>query len=183
MELETNRLILRPWAEEDAEELYLHAKDPLVGPMAGWPVHTSVENSRDIICNVLSAEGTFAVVHKSTGKAIGSVGVMLGSIGTAEKQPDEAEIGYWIGQAYWGQGLIPEAVRELLRYCFEDLNLSGIWCGYYEGNIKSKRVQEKCGFIPHHKEENKPCEKMGDERTEYFTYMSRAQWLELQEKA
>ena len=49
MEFKTERLILRPWEESDAESLYEYAKDPLVGPIAGWPVHTSVENSREII--------------------------------------------------------------------------------------------------------------------------------------
>ena len=65
--LETNRLILRPWKEEDAEELYLYAKDPAIGPIAGWPTHTSVENSREIIKGVLSAAETYAVVLKQTG--------------------------------------------------------------------------------------------------------------------
>lgn len=177
MIFETERLILRPWEEADAEELYRHAKDPMIGPAAGWPPHTSVEDSREIIRDVLSSEGTFAVVLKQTGKAAGSVGIMRMGAGSAPMKEDEAEIGYWIGREYWGQGLIPEAVRALLRVCFEELGCSGVWCGYYEGNEKSRRVQEKCGFIPHHKEENKPCEKMGDVRNEYFTYMSSAQWL------
>ena len=49
MELQTERLILRPWKESDAESCYEYAKDPQVGPEAGWPMHTSVENSREII--------------------------------------------------------------------------------------------------------------------------------------
>ena len=64
MELETKRLILRPWCDEDAEELYKYAKDPDVGPIAGWPVHTSVENSLEIIKDVLSVVGTYAVILK-----------------------------------------------------------------------------------------------------------------------
>lgn len=59
MELITERLILRPWKETDAESLYKYAKDPAVGPIAGWPVHTSVENSLEIIRNVLSADETY----------------------------------------------------------------------------------------------------------------------------
>ena len=58
----------------------------------------------------------------------------------------EPEIGYWIGRPLWGQGLIPEAVRELLRYCFEDKGAQRVWCSHYAGNEKSKRVIEKCGF-------------------------------------
>ena len=115
MILETKRLILRPWKEEDAEELYHYAKNPLVGPAAGWPPHTSVENSRDIIRGVLSEPETYAVVLKESQKPIGSVGIMTGSHSNLEISDDEGEIGYWIGVPYWGQGLIPEAVRELIR--------------------------------------------------------------------
>lgn len=69
--LETERLILRPWTEDDAEELYKYASDPDVGPAAGWPPHTSVENNRDIISTVLSASKTYAVCLKDSGKPIG----------------------------------------------------------------------------------------------------------------
>ena len=61
MTLETERLILRPWKEDDAESLYKYAKKPEVGPIAGWLVHTSVENSREIIKSVLAADETYAV--------------------------------------------------------------------------------------------------------------------------
>ena len=165
MILETGRLILRRWEEADAEELYQYAKDPAVGPIAGWPPHTSVENSREIIRDVLTAPETYAVVLKETGKPVGSIGIMFGKNGNAPMGEQEAEIGYWIGVPYWGQGLIPEAVRELLRRCFEDLNCTAVWCGYYDGNLKSKRVQEKCGFRYHHTEKDKLCELMGDIRT------------------
>ena len=68
MKFITERLILRPWQESDAESCYEYAKDPQVGPSAGWPVHTSVENSRETIKNVLSADGTYAVVLKASGR-------------------------------------------------------------------------------------------------------------------
>ena len=76
MRFETERLILRPWEESDAESLYEYAKDTEVGPIAGWPVHTSVENSREIIQNVLSAKDTFAVCLKEDNRAIGSIGLI-----------------------------------------------------------------------------------------------------------
>lgn len=176
MTLETKRLILRPWAESDAEELYRYAKDPAIGPIAGWPVHTSVENSREIIRGVLSAPETYAVVLKETGKPAGSVGILFPGESNAPTKDGEAEIGYWIGKPYWGRGLIPEAVRELLRRCFDDLGCVGLWCGYYDGNEKSRRVQEKCGFLHHHTEADQPCTLMGDIRTEHFTYMTRESW-------
>ena len=176
MVLETERLILRPWEEADAEELYKHAKNPQVGPVAGWPPHTSVKNSRAIIRSVLSAPETYAVVLKESMKPVGSIGLISPMQSHTKVGQTEWEIGYWIGVPYWGQGLIPEAVQRLQKYAFEDLGCTALWCGYYEGNAKSKRVQEKCGFRYHHTERNKPCFLMGDVRTEYFTYLTKEQW-------
>lgn len=178
MILETERLLLRPWEQTlaDAEELYQYAKDPAVGPIAGWPPHTSVENSLELIGTALSEPETYAVVLKATGKPVGSVGIMRTGIHSAPIGENEAEIGYWIGVPYWGQGLIPEAVRALLRRCFEELGCTGVWCGYYDGNDKSRRVQEKCGFVPHHTAQVEVA-KLGETRTEHFTYMTKEQWL------
>lgn len=176
MEFRTERLILRPWKESDAEILYEYAKNPEVGPIAGWPVHTSVEDSLNIIKNVLSAPETYAVCLKEDNIAIGSVGLIPPMQSHMKAAEDEIEIGYWIGVPFWGKGYIPEAVRRLQKYAFENLGCSAMWCGYYEGNEKSKRCQEKCGFVYHHTEENKPCALMGDVRTEHFTKLTKEQW-------
>lgn len=176
MILETRRLILRPWQETDAADLYAYAKDLAIGPIAGWPPHTSLENSREILKGVLSAPHTYAVVLRETGKPVGSIGLMIGTASNLNINPDEGEIGYWIGVPYWGQGLIPEAVRELVRYGFEDLGLSTIWCGYFEGNEKSRRVQEKCGFIYHHTNQNIEWSLMNDIRTEHISRLTKEAW-------
>ena len=126
MTFETERLLLRPWAESDAEDLYTYASDPDVGPIAGWAVHTSVENSRQIIRDVLSAEETYAVCLKEDRRAIGSIGLTVGQRSNLALPDNEGEIGYWIGVPFWGQGLIPEAVRELIRHAFEDLDLAAL---------------------------------------------------------
>lgn len=177
MTLNTDRLILRSWEENDAEALFKYASDPAVGPIAGWSPHTSVENSREIIKTVLSGPETYAVVLKETGQPVGSIGLMLGKASNIGIPETEGEVGYWIGVPYWGQGLIPEAVREIMHYGFEDLNLEKIWCGYFDGNEKSKRVQEKCGFRYHHTSENVPCAIEGLLRTEHITCLSKAEWL------
>ena len=174
MILETERLLLRPWEESDAEACYRYAKDPRVGPIAGWPIHTSVENSRQIIRDTLSAPETYAIVLKEAGFPVGSIGLHHNDLA---EQDDEAELGYWIGVPYWGHGLIPEAVREITRYGFEDLKLEKIWCGYFDGNEKSRRVQEKCGFRYHHTAENVPCALEGVFRTEHITCMTREEWI------
>lgn len=176
MVFETERLNLRPWRAEDADSLYEYAKDPRVGPIAGWPVHTSVEDSTEIIKSVLAVSETYAVCLKSDDRAIGSIGLMIGSKSNIGLPEDEAEIGYWIGVPFWGQGLIPEAVRTIMQYAFETLEMKKLWCGYFDGNVKSKRVQEKCGFVHHHTKENMPWPLMGDVRTEHITCITKEQW-------
>ncbi len=146
MILETERLILRRFDESDAENVYLYAKDPDVGPIAGWPPHKSVDESREVIRNVFSGSEAYAVCLKSDNKAIGAIELKLNGHTDMTEKDDECELGYWLGKPFWGQGIIPEAVREILRHAFEDIGMNKVWCGYYDGNVKSKRVQEKCGF-------------------------------------
>lgn len=144
--LESERLILRPWEDGDAVRLYELARDPEIGPRAGWPVHTSKENSLEIIRGVLGAPETYAVVEKASGLPVGSIGL---------KEPEERfealdglqmEIGYWLGREYWGHGLAPESVARILRRGFEELNCVAIWCCHYDFNDQSRRVIEKSGF-------------------------------------
>jgi RimJ/RimL family protein N-acetyltransferase len=169
MILKTPRLILRPWRETDAESLYEYAQSPLVGPIAGWPIHTSVDNSRQIIRDILSAEETYAVTLKTDDTAIGSIGLLRGDKSNLNIKSDEAEVGYWIGVPFWGQGLIPEAVRELMRYAFDELKLSILWCGYFDGNEQSKRVCKKCGFQFHHTEYDKEWSLINAVKTQHVT--------------
>ena len=173
MILQTERLILRPFTEADAESLYEYAKDERVGPIAGWPPHTSVENTREVIKYILSAEETYAVCLREDNRAVGSIGLMIGERSNIGLPETEGEIGYWIGVPFWGRGLIPEAVRELIRHAFEDLGLERLWCGYFDGNEKSKRVQEKCGFVYHHTNKDVLWKVMGDVRTEHITVLER----------
>jgi RimJ/RimL family protein N-acetyltransferase len=175
MIFETTRLILRPWKESDAVSLYEYAKDPRVGPIAGWPVHTSVENSREIIRDVLSADETYAVTLKGDDTAVGSVGLLIGGRSNLDIADDEAEIGYWLGVPFWGQGLIPEAVRRLMDYAFEELKIQTLWCSYFDGNDNSKRVSEKCGFRFHHTEEGKECPLINAVKTVHVARVTKEQ--------
>lgn len=176
----TDRLILRGWEESDAENLLEYAKNPEVGPIAGWPVHDSLEFSKMAIREYLSLPGTYAVCLKENNNAIGSVGLLFGENSNLVTNENEAELGYWIGVPFWGRGLIPEACREVLRYGFEELGLVKIWCAYFNDNIKSKKVQEKIGFLYSHTNENIYWELMDDYRTEHIYCMTRERWFELQ---
>lgn len=141
--VETERLILRPWREEDAADLYKYARDPRVGPSAGWAVHKDEADSLNILRTVLMVENTWAVTIKGSDEPVGSIGYFP----CCEEQAGGApEIGYWIGVPFWGNGYIPEAVRALIARCFDE-GAPAVWCAHFEGNDKSRRVIEKCGFI------------------------------------
>ncbi len=181
MQLTTQRLFLRPWQESDAEDLYHYAKDPDIGPIAGWPPHTSVEDSLRVIREYFSGKECYAVCLKESGKAIGSIALKLNGETDMTERDDEGELGYWIGKEFWGQGMIPEAARELLRHGFEDLGMRTVWCGYYDGNAKSKRVQEKLGFVYHHTCNEVEVPLMGEVRIGHTNVMTRERWEALKE--
>lgn len=176
--LETERLILRRWEESDAEDLYTYAKDPDVGPAAGWPAHRSVEESRQSIRNVLSAEETYAICLKPDGRPIGAIALKLKGHTDMTDRDDECELGFWVGKPFWGRGITPEAVKAILRHAFADIGMTKVWIGYYEGNVKSKRVQEKCGFRFQWKSEGVDVPLLHEKRTGYVSSMTREEWLE-----
>ena len=119
MILETERLTLRPWKTSDAESLYRYARDERVGFPAGWPPHGSVADSKEIIRTVFSQDGVFAVTLKGQDTAIGCIGLIRGAASNLPISDNEGEISYWIGVPFWGLGLIPEAMREIIRYGFD----------------------------------------------------------------
>lgn len=173
MIITTERLILRPWKESDAAELYKYACDPEVGYPAGWPAHTDVENSREVITKFLSAPETYAVCLRENGLPIGSIGLKTGDATDMTERADECELGYWIGKPFWGKGMIPEAARALLRRAFTELMMTTVWCGYYDGNEKSRRVQEKLGFVYHHTTEKVEVPLLCEFRKGHVNFMTR----------
>ena len=142
--LETERLILRPWRDTDAEDLYAYAKDPEVGPRAGWRPHATLEDSRRVIKDFLTGSGLiWAIESKESGHVIGSVGLHRHSYPGID---GDLMLGYSLGQAYWGQGLVPEASRAVIAYAFRELPLKTLTVSHFEGNERSQRVIAKLGF-------------------------------------
>lgn len=173
--LETERTVLRPFAETDAEDVYAYCKDPRVGPIAGWKPHESPEESLEIIRTVFSEPNVFAVVDRETGRVIGSAGfVTPHKSGAAAQEGNSLEIGYALSPDYWGRGLMPEVVRELLRYGFTELALSEIWATHYEENRQSRRVIEKSGFLYAFTE--KLSDEFFSDRPTCFYFTTREMW-------
>ena len=174
--LKTERLLLRRWEDSDAESLFEYAKDPDVGPIAGWPPHQSVDESRNVIRNVFQGKEAYAICLKTDEQAIGAIELKLNGHTDMTDRDDECELGYWLGKPFWGQGIMPEAVKEILRHAFEEIGMTKVWAGYYEGNSKSRRVQEKCGFRYQWKSEGVDVPLMHEKRTGHVSSMTKDQW-------
>lgn len=144
--IETERLILRKWCKGDYLDMYDYGSDDRVGPNAGWLVHKTIEDSKEIVNMFIDDDEEYAVVLKSENKVIGGVGLHYKNIDENIKGGNAREIGYVLNPRYWGNEYIPEAVRALIKFGFEELDLDLIWCGHFDFNDKSRRVVEKCGF-------------------------------------
>lgn len=167
MIIETKRLILRHWEDSDAPKLFEMAKDPLVGPAAGWKPHSSVEESLDIIRTVFNSDLIFAMVLRDSNEVIGCVGLACDELlcrGTTEQL-----LGYWVGTQYWNKGYVTEAVEGVIKFGFNERHITRIWCGNYIENLASERVQEKSGFTLHHTETSTHWS--DEERTISVTYL------------
>ena len=170
--LRTDRLTLRPWTEADAPALFHWARDPEVGPRAGWDPHTSIEESEKIIREVLAVPETYAIVVRGRDpedEPVGAIGLKFGAASDLARDASEAELGYWLARPFWGCGYMPEAGRALLAHAFNDLRLKVVWAGHYEGNLQSRRVMEKLGLA-----ETRTCDAGG--RLEHVLCVTRAQW-------
>lgn len=145
-EIITDRLIIRPWRIMDSSDLYEYAKSELVGPNAGWKPHESEKESKEIITMFINNDDSYAIVLKEENKVIGGIGLHNSKPDVSLEYLKQREIGYVLNPKYWGNNYVPEAVKALLEYGFNEMNLDLIWCGHYDFNNNSKRVNEKCGF-------------------------------------
>ncbi|HPF88500.1 MAG TPA: GNAT family N-acetyltransferase [Candidatus Limiplasma sp.] len=146
--IQTDRLTLRPLAHEDLDDFYAYASEPGVGERAGWKHHESIEESAKILQMLIDEKSELALFHKADQKMIGTLGMHPSWARDAEEYRSYkmTEIGYVLSKEYWGQGLMPEAVKAAVHYCFTELNLDAVACGHFVENNQSRRVIEKCGF-------------------------------------
>lgn len=145
MPLKSTQCTLRAWQSDDVEALLRHAnnrhiwrnlRDRFPHPYtpadaASWLHHTT-ENPH---------EPNFAI--EVAGEAVGGIGLILGQ----DIDRRSAEIGYWLSEQFWGQGIITDAVRALTEYGFATFDLCRIWANVFAWNPGSMRVLEKAGFV------------------------------------
>lgn len=171
--IETKRLILGQWEEKDSGELYWLAKNPNVGPPAGWKPHDNLEESLRIIRTVLLPSSVWKISEKATGRIVGAIALEPDKI-----RPDIAsrEMGYWIGEAFWGMGYVTEAAERVIRFGFEEMNLQIISIATGPLNERSQRVIGKLGFT--YEGTHRYCYKIydGSVRDSLYFSMLREEW-------
>ena len=145
--LETHRLILRRYRIEDAEDMFNNwASDPEVTRFLTWPPHTNVDVTRYVLNDWISRydDGGFfnwAIEWKETGSVIGNIAVTV-----LRENTETAEMGYCMSRAFWGRGIMPEALRAVMDYLFDTAGLNRIEAHHDVNNPKSGRVMEKAGL-------------------------------------
>ncbi|MCL2354196.1 MAG: GNAT family N-acetyltransferase [Defluviitaleaceae bacterium] len=148
IKIETARLALRPFVESDLDDLYAYASVKGVGEMAGWPHHKSIEESRKILHMFMRDKNVLAIFHKCDKKVIGSIGLHPSWANKDDryKHLKLLELGYALSKDCWGQGIVAEASKVVIDYCFDRLGLEAIASCHFVENSQSKRVLEKLGF-------------------------------------
>ncbi|MBR4445696.1 MAG: GNAT family N-acetyltransferase [Solobacterium sp.] len=144
--LHTRRLVLREWRGQDLDDFYEYASADGVGQMAGWLPHVTRKDTLNVLERFIRQKKTFALEYNDH---------VIGSLGIEEYDEEEypelesyrcRELGFVLSRTYWGQGLMPEALQEVIRWLFEDKHLDLLVCRHYASNRQSARVQQKCGF-------------------------------------
>ena len=143
--IETKRLLLRPFQENDAEAFFACCQNPNLGNNAGWAPHKTLNESREILHGAfIGQEGIWAVTLKDTQQLIASIGIVPDP---KRENPQVRMLGYWLDEPYWGKGYMSEAVQAVLNYGFNELQLSLITANCYPHNKRSQQVLKRNGFI------------------------------------
>ena len=147
--IETPRLRLCPWSSADATALFELARDPRIGMLCGWKPFERIDDAHEALSTVLAAPDSYAVTLASTGELVGSIALR---IDTDSPEASVADIGYWIGVPYWGNGYATEAGDAIIDRA-QELGVKTIVLKYFDGNGPSRRVSEKLGFAWRSREE------------------------------
>ena len=145
--LETERLILRKMVLNDAEAVFAYASNSEVSRYTLWETHRSIEDSRAFLEFATQkyengGEPDWGIVYRGNGCLVGACGLV-----NWEAEHARAEVGFVLSREYWGRGLMSEAVRAILRFGFERMNLNRIEARCIAENAASARVMEKAGMV------------------------------------
>ena len=170
MIIHTQRLCLRPWSDADAPALFELARDPRIGMLCGWKPFELIDDAREALSTVLVANDSYAVTLSSTGELVGSIALRVDA---DSPEATVADIGYWIGVPYWGNGYASEAGRAIIERA-KELGVETIILKYFDGNDASRRVSEKLGFTWRSREEGVEYPLIGKHLTVHRTELALA---------
>jgi ribosomal-protein-alanine N-acetyltransferase len=147
MRLETERLILRPFEDSDATDVFELRKDPEVS----YNLLSETRSQDESVSWVARAQDSVAnkevypvaIVLKENRRLMGMCGLFRVSW-----EHMHAELIYWLGKEFWGKGYMTEAARRTVQFGFEELGLERISVGCFARNKASARIIEKLGFTP-----------------------------------
>lgn len=144
MEIRCTKSVLRPWRIEDVRSLCLHANNSMVSRNLRdvFPFPYTDKDAEFFITNIAAATNNLILAIEVDGAAVGSIGILP----QTDVYRKNAELGYWLGQSYWGRGIMTEAVDAIVRYAFQHFDIHRIYASVFERNLASIRVLEKCGF-------------------------------------
>lgn len=144
MILQTDKVFLRQFKKTDLDNLFEYAQDEEIGLNAGFLPHQDKEHSAIILNIFINDKNTFAIYHKKDKKVIGSITISKDKL---RQSINSKCIGYVLSKKYWGQGIMTDCLKEIIKYCFFTLNIDILSVSHFEENIASKRVIQKNGFV------------------------------------
>ena len=145
--LETDRLILRRFELSDASDVYNnYASNDNVTKFLTWPSHKSVEVSKSYLEYVVSTYYNlnvyqWAIELKSNNEVVGSISVVK-----IDEENETFEIGYVLGESYWGLGIMPEAFEKIIKFFKDEVGVRKISARHDVNNPNSGRVMQKVGM-------------------------------------
>lgn len=145
MELKGSNFLLRPWRPSDLESLVKYANNKNVSRCLRdrFPFPYTKEDGEKWINVGSKADPQDSFAIELNGEAVGGVGLMPGN----DTARFTSEIGYWLGEPFWGKGITTEALKLLTKYAFEDRKFLRIFAGVADNNPASSKVLEKAGYI------------------------------------
>jgi RimJ/RimL family protein N-acetyltransferase len=144
MQLTLKQCTIRPWRLDDAESLAKHAnnRNVWIALRDHFPHPYTIEDAHTFLKSVISSEPVTLFCVEANGGAVGGIGIIIG----ADVHRQTAELGYWLGQEFWGCGIMTEGVAAFADFCFENFHLRRIYAEPFANNCASARVLEKAGF-------------------------------------
>lgn len=140
----TPKFTLRPFRESDAESIVKYANNPKIAANLtdGFPNPYGLDDAKKFLTMAIQNEPYTIFAIEINGEACGSIGIFVQS----DIHRKSAECGYWLAEPYWGKGIIPEAIKQIVDYGFRTFDIVRIYARPFSFNKESQRVLEKAGF-------------------------------------